>query len=430
MNRTYHIWTIGCQMNAADARRLAEGLALAGYVPAAVPEAADLAILNTCVVRQRSEDKAYSQLGWLRKVKKRRPGMQVALMGCLVGPQASTALRERFPFVDYFVAPSDYDSLLAALPAAAEPREPPTAATAGSVCALVPAVLGCSHACAFCVIPSRRGPERSRPMADILAEARRLVDQGAREITILGQIVDRYGLDLDPRADLALLLRRLAETEDLLRIRFLTSHPNWISAALIDAVAETEKICPQWEIALQSGSDRILARMRRGYDCDKFLRLVDRIRNRLPAAAIHTDIIAGFPGETVAEFEDSMRLLARVEFDTVHVVKYSTRPGTYAAAQYVDDVPDDEKERRRAALDALQKEIQTRQNSRLLGQAVEILVERQDRGRWHGRTRENKIVFAAGAGGETLGGLARVLIEWAGPFSLIGRCVPAGGTPA
>jgi len=241
-----------------------------------------------------------------------------------------------------------------------------------------------------------------------------------REITLLGQIVDRYGLDLPGKPSLAALLRRLHEVEGLARIRFLTSHPKWMTDELLDAVAELPKVCEHIEVPVQAGDDAVLAHMRRGYTVDDYRRLVARIRGRIPGASIATDIIVGFPGETEPQFQRTYDLLAELRLDKAHIARYSPRPQTLAARRLPDDVEPEEKERRRKALDDLQAQIVGEINARLLGQAVEVLVEGKKRGRWWGRTRTDKLVFFDDER-DWQGQMASVRITWTGPWSLIGE---------
>jgi tRNA-2-methylthio-N6-dimethylallyladenosine synthase len=452
-------------MNEADTRRLASALERLGCTPADRAEEADVVVLNTCVVRQSAEDKAYGRLGSLRPLKERRPEMVVGLMGCLVGVRtpasagAPAPLRKRFPWVDVFMPPSEPEPLLAllterglvdearALEAEACARRYhlpdgglllPAREQGALVSAYIPIVLGCSKGCTYCVIPYRRGPERSRPVDDIVAEAEALAAQGVKEVTLLGQIVDRYGLDLQEARSkgqessypascilpLASLLRRVHEVEGLERIRFLTSHPAWITDELLDAVAELPKVCEHVEVPVQAGDDKVLEAMQRGYTADDYRRLVARIRERVPNASIATDVIVGFPGETVEQFQRTYDLLAELRLDKAHIARYSPRPQTLAARKYPDDVSPEEKERRRKALDELQAQIVGDINARLLGQAVEVLVEGRDvkKGRWYGRTRTDRLVFFQ-SNANWLGESAQVRVTWAGPWSLIGDVV-------
>ncbi len=441
MPRTYHIWTIGCQMNDADSRHLSSQLEALGYQPHGEANAADLVVLNTCVVRQQAEDKAVNYLHRLRRAKDERPDMTIALMGCMVGMKEAPTLRGRFPFVDVFMPPSDTEPLLdfladrgwydadrsfdtreKALRDAIQDEEftLPSGLRGQSVTANVPVVLGCSHACTFCIIPYRRGAERSKPPADILREVQVLAGQGVREVMLLGQIVDRYGTDLGDDTDLAGLLTRVAAVPELKRVRFLTSHPNWMTDRLLDVVAHTEKICPHIEIPIQAGNDEVLARMRRGYTVDEYRRVMDRIRVRMPDAAINTDIIVGFCGETEAQFMDTYRLAEELQWDKIHLAKYSVRPKTVAARSLPDDVPDEEKERRRKMLDDRQTEILLAKNAPLQNTQVEVLVEHRHKGRWRGRTPHNRLVFFE-SDADLAGQLVQVQIDHAGAYTLLGH---------
>jgi tRNA-2-methylthio-N6-dimethylallyladenosine synthase len=433
----YHITTYGCQMNVADSRRVASELERLGCRPAVRIEDADVIVLNTCVVRQQPEDKAVSRLMSLRPLKKRRPETIIALMGCMVGVHGpDRPLHSRFPFVDVFMAPSDPQPLLnllyqrEAVELAATERTHREALQDGEltlpisqqgtlVAAYVPVVLGCSHACSYCVIPYRRGPERSRPPADIIGEVRRLVDQGVREVTLLGQIVDRYGLDIPDDITLAKLLRLLHHVDGLQRIRFLTSHPVWMTGELLEAVAELPKVCEHIEVPVQAGEDEILRAMKRGYTVQEYRELIGRIREAIPDVAIHTDIIVGFPGETEAQFQHTHDLLAELRLDKAHIARYSPRPNTLSARRLTDDVTEDEKERRRKRLDELQAQIVGEINQGFVGKSVDVLVEEKRKDRWCGRTRGNKLVFFEDERA-LLGQLISVYIEWAGPWSMRG----------
>jgi tRNA-2-methylthio-N6-dimethylallyladenosine synthase len=432
----YHVWTEGCQMNVADSQRVASSLERLGYSAVERAEEADVIVINTCVVRQSAEDRAYGRLTSLRPLKDRRPDLVVNLMGCLVGVKGDGALRHAFPYVDVFSPPSDPTPLVRHLTQREgqqlEAREVadrfaamdgdlvlPLQERGRLVAAHVPVVYGCSHACTFCIIPYRRGPERSRPIGEIAAEVRALVHQGVREVTLLGQIVDRYGADVPDGPDLAQLLRVLHDIDGLERLRFLTSHPNWMSDRLLDAVAELPKVCEHIEVPVQAGDDEVLDRMRRGYRADDYRRLIERIRSRLPGGSIATDIIVGFPGETERQFQATYDLLAELRLDVAHLARYSTRPGTVAARRMIDDVPEAEKDRRLQVLEELQTEVATEINARLVGETVEVLVETDRRGRWKGRTRTNKVAFLDSAA-DLRGRVVPVRVAWAGPWSLVG----------
>lgn len=427
-------------MNEADSRRLAQQIEFAGYVPAECAEQADLVILNTCVVRQQAEDKAVGRLTTLKAHKDHRPDMVIGLMGCMVGMREAPMLRARFPYVDVFMPPSDTAPLLDFLQSrglveslrGAEIEErawrdavqdgdlPLPARHHDAVIAQVPVVLGCSHACSFCVIPYRRGAERSRPLAEIAGEVHSLARQGVREIMLLGQIVDRYGVDFDDGTDVSLLLREVARVDGVERIRFLTSHPNYMTDALMETVAAEPKICPHIEVALQAGNDVVLERMRRGYTAQRFRELVARIRSFIPDAAIHTDIIVGFPGETDEQFMDTYRLVEELRMDKIHLSKYSKRPKTIAARNMPDDIPLTAKEARWKMIEDLQARILEEKNRPLRGQNVSVLVEGRLKDRWRGRTPHGKVVFFDDPR-ELRGKTVPIHVDWTGPYSLIGQ---------
>jgi tRNA-2-methylthio-N6-dimethylallyladenosine synthase len=423
-------------MNVADSRRVAAALEDLGYSPTRVAEQADVIVLNTCVVRQSAEDKAYGRLNSLKSLKKLRPETVINLMGCLVGVKGHEKLKASFPMVDVFSPPSDPGPLIAhltqdnskALEDAATSRRfafmdgelsLPLDERGNLVSAFVPVVLGCSHACTFCIIPYKRGIERSRPVGDIVAEVRSLVSQGVKEITLLGQIVDRYGKDIPDGPNLAQLIRIVHEVDGLERIRFLTSHPNWMTTELLDTVAELPKVMPHIEVPVQAGDNEVLANMKREYTADDYRRLVAEIRDRIPGVSVATDIIVGFPGETEIQFQSTYDLVAELKMDVAHLARYSTRPGTVAARRMPDDIPDEEKWRRFRMLEELQEGIVGEINARYQGESVEVLFEEKVRGRWRGRTPTNKIVFVE-TEEELLGKLLPVTITWTGPWSMQG----------
>jgi tRNA-2-methylthio-N6-dimethylallyladenosine synthase len=432
----YHIWTEGCQMNVADSQRVASAMEHLGYHGTPVAEEADVIILNTCVVRQSAENKAYGRLHSLRPLKEKRPDLVINLMGCLVGIRSQDALKKRFPFVDVFSPPSDPAPLIAFL-TQSEVREIEESETKRRysymdgdlllpeiernrlTAGFIPVVYGCSHACTFCIIPYRRGAERSRPAEDILSEARSMVAQGVKEITLLGQIVDRYGKDQPSYPALDGLLARMNASR-VERIRFLTSHPNWITDALLDRVASLPKVCPHIEVPVQAGDDEVLANMKRGYTAEQYRRLVERIRERIPGVSIATDIIVGFPGETREQFQRTYDLLADLKLDVAHLARYSARPGTVAARRMADDVPEEEKMERFRLLESLQETIVAEINARYLHQSTSVLFEEKVKKRWKGRTPTNKLVFVEAE--ENLHSQVRqVQIEWTGPWSMIGK---------
>jgi tRNA-2-methylthio-N6-dimethylallyladenosine synthase len=433
-------------MNVADSQRLGSELEKIGYEYTDQVREADVIVLNTCVVRQSAEDRASGFLWSLKPLKQRRPQTVIGLMGCMVGVKGNGHLQETFPHVDVFLPPSEPAPLVEYLldrdaqhldQAEIDRRYRaqdgdlvlPLHERGQLVSAHLPVVYGCNHVCSFCIIPYRRGPERSRSIGDIVGEARSLAAQGVKEITLLGQIVDRYGYDVPDGPRLPALLRLVHQVEGIQRIRFLTSHPNYFDDRLIDTIAELPKVCEHLEVPVQAGHDDVLARMRRGYSVDDYRRLIYHIRERLPFASIATDVIVGFPGETEAQFVATLDLLEELKMDVCHVAMYSPRPGT-VSARMPDDVPAEEKKRRLQAVNDLQERIVADINRQLLGQRLEILVEEQHKGKWKGRTRTNKLVFFSPDRGATDRGMqdedwrgrqVHVEITWTGPWSMQGR---------
>ena len=425
-------------MNEADSRHLGSQLEALGYGQTEKAEDADLVVMNTCVVRQQAEDRAVGRLHHVEALKKHNPDLTVGLMGCMVGMREAKRLKEQFPFVDVFMPPSDTEPLMQFLDEQGlhdgakltETRDKavmnavqdeeyilPALQRQSTVLANVPIVLGCSHACTFCIIPYRRGAERSRTREEIVREVQKLTSQGVREVMLLGQIVDRYGCDFEHDYDLADLLYDVAENEHLQRVRFLTGHPNYMTDKIVRAVRDIPKACPHFEVPVQAGNDKVLEEMRRGYTAQEFREVVARIRAIIPDAAINTDIIVGFPGETHEEFMDTYNLLEELELDKVHLAKYSERPKTIAARQMPDDVSEEEKEERRLMIDQLVEGIVTRKNEKYQDQRVEVLVESQVKGKWRGRTPDNRLVFIDDAR-DLLGAVVTAKVNWAGPWSL------------
>ncbi len=420
---SYHIWTVGCQMNKADSDRLASALEQLGYTFTPRADEADIVALNSCVVRQGAEDKVTARLDSLKGWRRARPEGTLALMGCMVATRTE-ALQERFPHVDYFMRPQEFMPLVEF---AAErqgmacdvdlallvPRRP-------QVSTFVPVIHGCDEFCTFCIVPYRRGRERSRPIPELVREAELLAERGVKEVILLGQIVDRYGHDLPEKPDLADMLEAVCAVEGVERLRFLTSHPRDMSQRVIDAVARLEKVCEWINLPFQAGDNKVLASMRRPYHIEEYVELVGRIRATVPGVAISTDVIVGFCGETEEQFQRTVEVLEELRFDVVHAAPYSTRSGTIAARNLTDDVPPQEKRRRMQVIEELQERIATELNTRLLGLRVEVLVESRQRGRWTGRSRTNKPVFFDDDRDWT-GRLVEVEVTHTSPWSLQGR---------
>ncbi|HEX74031.1 MAG TPA: tRNA (N6-isopentenyl adenosine(37)-C2)-methylthiotransferase MiaB [Dehalococcoidia bacterium] len=410
----YYIWTIGCQMNKAESERIGSYLEQLGYQATATAEEADFIVLNSCVVRQSAENRVINKLNSLKFLKRLKPGITLALTGCLVNSEIDQ-LRKSFPYVDYFFKPGDYplwmekqNKLRKILP------QHPSPST------FVTIIQGCDNFCSFCIVPYRRGRERSRRPVEIIGEVKELVGRGAKEVTLLGQNVDSYGYDLQDKPDLAELLSQINTIDGLARIRFLTNHPKDMSHKLIEAIAYLDKVCELICLPVQSGDNNILKAMRRGYTSEHYRQLVEQIRNKVAGVALSTDVIVGFPSESPGQFQQTVNLLSELRFDTVHIATYSPRPGTIASRQFEDDVPMAEKKERLHKIEQLQESIATEINAQLLGKTVEVLVEGKKGGKWQGRTRSGKLVFF-NDNRDYLGRLVKIRVEKTSPWSLQGK---------
>ena len=409
----YYIWTIGCQMNKAESERLGSYLESLGYQATATTEEADFIVLNSCVVRQHAENRVINKVNALKPLKRSRPNLTLAVTGCLVNSKVDQ-LRKSLPQVDYFFQPGEY---------------PPWLETEGdlhtitplhpSPSTFVPIIQGCDNFCSYCIVPYRRGRERSRPVAEIASEVRQLVQRGTKEVTLLGQNVDSYGHDLPHQPSLADLLCQLNTIDGLARIRFLTNHPKDMSPKLIEAVARLDKVCEHISLPVQSGNNDILKAMRRGYTVENYRHLITQIRSRIPGVALSTDVIVGFPSETEEQFQQTFDLLSELRFDTVHVAVYSPRPGTIASKKFEDNIPLAEKRERLHKMEQLQERIATEINRQLWGETVEVLVEGEKKGKWYGRTRTDKLVFFID-NSDCLGQLVTIRIGKTSPWSLQG----------
>ena len=435
----YHIWTVGCQMNQADSERMGSGLEQLGLEWTPTAQEADVIVLNSCVVRQNAEDRVVGMLTSLKPWKERNPDKTLALMGCMVGPQRE-GLKQRYPYVDVFMAPQQFEPLINMVgeKTGVDPDGcvGPLVPGHPAVTTNVPIIHGCDKFCTFCIIPYRRGREVSRSVHEVVAECAALVERGVREVTLLGQNVDSYGHDLLGVTDLADLLEAVHEgVPGLDRIRFLTSHPNDMSEHIIETVARLPRVMESINLPFQAGNDQVLEAMRRGYTNAQYRSLVERVRASIPGVAMVTDLIVGFPGESEAQFEDSLAMVSDLRFDKVHTAAYSTRPNTLAARKLVDDVTLEEKRRRLRAIESVQERVLTEINNTYLGTSQEVLVDGRNRGRWQGRTRSDKLVFfdppapfessepdpATGSVRGMLGRLVSVRITKTTPWSLQGR---------
>ncbi len=433
----FYIQTYGCQMNEHDSEVLAGILESVGYAASETPEGADVILLNTCAVRQTAEDRVLGELGRLKIHKYRNPNVILAIGGCVpVEEGAAERILHRAPHVDLIFGTGDIHrvpELLGRVRAGESPlvdvgdrdaRRPeglPRRRTAG-VKAWVPIIYGCENFCSYCVVPFVRGVERSRDPRDIFDEVEELVEDGVREITLLGQNVNSYGKDLGGGVSFPRLLESISEVPDLKWIRYTTSHPRDFDRKMVDTVVSLDKVCDHFHLPVQSGSDRILEKMRRGYDREHYLDLTGYIRRRLPQASITTDVIVGFPSENEEDFRDTMDLFRRVRFDGAFSFAYSPRPGT-AAASYSEQVPDDVKKDRLHRLNALQYEIGLERNRSRVGRVFEVLMEDPSPshpGVYRARTSTNQLVLVEGPEG-LRHEFRRVEITDAQTFQLRGR---------
>jgi tRNA-2-methylthio-N6-dimethylallyladenosine synthase len=502
----FYVWTLGCQMNRSDSEEMAGRLLAAGAREAPTMEDADLVVINTCAIRELAETKVIGRQGHLRRLKAANPSMRVVLTGCAVRERDRDGLERRFPAVDLFLRPDEEPELVDRLGLAS--AQAPVGAVGATtmvgrtvvgvadhlgatrdaavvggavqrgsaISAWLPIIYGCDKSCTYCIVPYSRGPERSRPFDEVVAEARTIATAGFREVTLLGQNVNSYGHDLEPeprfghiaterwagrrldlgsRPDLAELIRAIdgMRTADgapaIPRLRFITSHPWDLSDRLIEAMAECPSVCESLHLPVQSGDDEVLRRMGRQYTTEHYLERLDKIRAAIPGITISTDVIVGFCGETEAQFKRTLAFLETVRYDQVFAAAYSERPGT-PATRLADDVPAADKRRRLNTLLALQEPIGLERNRAWLGREVEVLVDTVSRPRGHGhedagegdndhdmprgvqpgpgevalagRTRGNKLVHLAGPA-DLLGTLVSVRIEHAGPYALRGSAV-------
>ena len=415
--RSYFLRTFGCQMNEHDSERIAGLMESDGMLPAGDVEAADVVILNTCCIRENADNKLYGNLGQLKPLKAGRPGMRIVVGGCLAQKDREI-VRDKAPWVDVVLGTHNVHRVLDLLDHAEEwgpvteiwdettsvddtPSALPTKREVAHA-AWVTITIGCNNSCTFCIVPVVRGREISRRPADIIRETRELVADGVVEVTLLGQNVNSYGRDLEEggrRPVFADLLRRLGEVEGLRRIRYTSPHPKDFKKDVAYAMAETPAVCEQLHLPLQSGSDRVLAEMHRGYTGERFLRKLDMARDVIPDLAASTDIIVGFPGETEADFQATLDVVAAARFDSAFMFIYSPRPGT-AAADRDDQVPSRLAQERFERLVALQQDVSLERNEAEVGRRVEVLTEgpsRKDPTVATARTRTNKVVHFPGA---------------------------------
>jgi tRNA-2-methylthio-N6-dimethylallyladenosine synthase len=442
---TYQVRTYGCQMNVHDSERLAGLLEEAGWSPAAAdaaPGDADVVVLNTCAVRENADNKLYGNLGHLAPVKAARPGMQIAVGGCLAQKDRGEILR-RAPWVDVVFGTHNVGSLPTLLERARHNQQAqleildalevfPSSLPAkrdSAYSAWVSISVGCNNTCTFCIVPSLRGKEQDRRPGDVLAEVGMLAADGVLEVTLLGQNVNSYGAQFGDRAAFGKLLRACGEVEGLERVRFTSPHPRDFTTDVITAMAQTPNVCPQLHMPLQSGSDRVLKAMRRSYRSTRYLAILDEVRAAMPDAAITTDLIVGFPGETDEDFSETLEVVRRSRFAGAYTFQYSPRPGT-PAAELPDQVPADVVRERYQRLTAVVEESALAGNRAVVGRRVEVLVAagegRKDAAtrRMSGRARDGRLVHftptgSAVDGGVRPGDVVETVVSQAAPHHLV-----------
>ncbi|MEG8178780.1 tRNA (N6-isopentenyl adenosine(37)-C2)-methylthiotransferase MiaB [Nocardia terpenica] len=443
--RTYEVRTYGCQMNVHDSERLSGLLEDAGYTKAAPGATADLVVFNTCAVRENADNKLYGTLGHLAPIKAERPGMQIAVGGCLAQKDRDTVVRKA-PWVDVVFGTHNIGSLPVLLERARHNEQaqveilesleafPSTlpARRESAYAGWVSISVGCNNTCTFCIVPSLRGKEVDRRPGDVLAEVQALVEQGVLEVTLLGQNVNSYGVNFaDPdehrdRGAFAKLLRACGNIDGLERVRFTSPHPAEFTDDVIEAMAQTPNVCPQLHMPLQSGSDRVLKAMRRSYRKARYLGIIEKVREAMPHAAITTDIIVGFPGETEEDFQETLDVVRQARFTSAYTFQYSIRPGTPAATM-ADQVPKAVVQERYDRLIALQEQVSLEANQTLIGTEVELLVaegagkKNAATARMSGRARDGRLVHfrPAEAGVIRPGDIVTVDITGAAPHHLI-----------
>ena len=433
--RTFYIETFGCQMNVHDSEKVAGLLLAQGYDAAASSEEADLVVLNTCAIRDKAEQKVFSRLGHF-KADALAGKKTVAVLGCMAQLEGEKIFAQA-PYVRLVAGSASYRKLPGLLVQLEADNQRVTGLAYDDQAfeteftrrnnpfrAYLTIIEGCDKACAYCVVPFTRGPERSRTNASILAEARRLVAEGYTEIQLLGQNVNSYRDPSPHGMSFAELLVAVAEIPGLRRVRFTTSHPRDFTREIVDAIDSHSTLCNHVHLPVQSGSNQVLARMAREYTREEYLEKIALIRSARRAISLTTDIIVGFPGETEADFEETLTLLDTTQYDGMFSFTYSPRPNT-PALRLDDQVPEEEKRRRIIALQAWQREIQLARNQRLVGQEFELLVEGENRkrGQYTGRTTNNRVVNFVSAG-EKLGSYVPIRVTGAGPHSLVGERLP------
>ena len=430
-----HLISFGCQMNVYDSELMASAFRRAGYDRAATPADADVILVNTCAVREHAEEKVFSHLGELRKEKRARPGVLLGVTGCMA-ERMGREIARRAPYVDIIAGARSFGDILDLAAAARDgtgavvsighDRPPPArdvSVRQDKYRAFIAVSRGCDHHCTFCIVPTTRGREQGRPMAGIVAEVEALVADGVREVTLLGQNIDSYGKDRPDREDLHHLLHACHAVEGLKRLRFVTSHPEDMEERIFDDMASLQKLCGALHIPPQSGSNRVLKRMARGYTRERYLELVQEFRKRFPEGEVAADFIVGFPGETEEDFERSVSLVHEVGFQQSFVFRYSPRPSTPSETHFEDDVPLQAKAARNMRLLKAQEAVGAKKHGAMVGRTYEVLVEgpsKKDPAYLTGRTRGSHLIHFPG-GCELHGELVEVKVTEFSPVSMRGE---------
>lgn len=438
--KTYFTLTYGCQMNESDTERINGQLRELGYTEAAAMDEADVIILNTCSIRQNAEEKVYGKIGEIKRVKEKNPDLLVGIMGCMA-QENKGKLISRMPIIDFVLGPYHIHDLKEVIldelaerahvvrtqmnPERVKDYSELRAARKSHVFAWVPIMQGCNKFCTYCIVPYVRGRQTSRTVEDICREAEELAREGYKEITLLGQNVNSYGLDFKNGTDFGTLIRALDGVEGLQRIRYMTSHPRDMTFDMVDAMADSPRVARQMHLPVQHGDNEMLRRMNRGYTIEHFLELLAYVRKRMPDIAVTTDLITGFPGETEEMHRETLRLLRLARFDSAYTFMYSPRTGT-PAARMENQVPEAVKKRRLQELMDVENEISLEKNRAMEGKVYDIIVEgatRQDESRWYGRTSGNKMIIFPKTEGVSVGDTVKAEVEAAQTWVLKGKLV-------
>ena len=438
--KTYFTLTYGCQMNESDTERINGQLRELGYTEAAAMDEADVIILNTCSIRQNAEEKVYGKIGEIKRVKEKNPDLLVGIMGCMA-QENKGKLISRMPIIDFVLGPYHIHDLKEVIldelaerahvvrtqmnPERVKDYSELRAARKSHVFAWVPIMQGCNKFCTYCIVPYVRGRQTSRTVEDICREAEELAREGYKEITLLGQNVNSYGLDFKNGTDFGTLIRALDGVEGLQRIRYMTSHPRDMTFDMVDAMADSPRVARQMHLPVQHGDNEMLRRMNRGYTIEHFLELLAYVRKRMPDIAVTTDLITGFPGETEEMHRETLRLLRLARFDSAYTFMYSPRTGT-PAARMENQVPEAVKKRRLQELMDVENEISLEKNRAMEGKVYDIIVEgatRQDESRWYGRTSGNKMIIFPKTEGVSVGDTVKAEVEAAQTWVLKGKLI-------